>query len=341
MNEILRSNFRSHAAQFCLVAGICFFLGRMAAGTSFLSIVVDVAMMGLFVLTLILSPIAEEACNRASSPRSMGKYMFAAIEILALGCAAFAWGGLSWLQIPAGVFCLSGVAIVNHKRLTTPLSQMGPAGLPLKISACGATTLGVAVLMLIQSGDGRGGAGLLFAATVLFAGIWISMIRMSVSPPASKVCADISGAQSGGWAVADPALRGTLAHHAQKRKWWRSWGVMLGLIGAILGIAAYLTAFILLLFLTFYPEVLNGTEYLPLAYIAILLPGPPMYILDIVGALTKIALPPAMALIVAIAMDRSRRPAVSQPTASGGSDNSLPAATSDSAPPDIPPTERQ
>ncbi len=224
MNEVLRRNFRSHAAQFSLVAGICYFLGKMVAGTSLLSVVADLAMMGLFVLTLILSPILAEACKRASSPRSMGKYMFANLELLALGCAAFAWGSLSWLQIPAGVLCLSGLAIVNYKRLKTPLSQMGPDGLPLKISACGATTLGVAVLMLIQSRDGGGGAGLIFAAVVLLAGIWISMIRMSVPPPASKELADIGGTESGGWAVADLALRGTPAHHARKRKWWRSRG---------------------------------------------------------------------------------------------------------------------
>ncbi len=340
MSEILRSNLRSHAAQFSLVAGICYFVGKMAAGPSLLSILADLAMMGLFVLTLILLPIVEEALHRVPSLRSMGKYLFVAIEILALGCAAFAWGGLSWLQIPAGVLCFSGVAIVNHKRLKTPFSQMGPDGLPLKISACGASTLGIAVLTLIQSRDGGVAVGFLFAAAVLFVGIWISMIRMSVLPTARKETANTGTDERADWAVADPALQGTPARHLGGWKLWRSRGVVFGLIGAILGIAAYLTAYILLLLLSFYPEILNQTLIWPLAYIFIFLPGPPMYLLDIIGALAKLALPPAMALIVAIVVESFHGGAVARPAPSGGG-IPLPASTPDSATPDIPPDKGQ
>jgi hypothetical protein len=164
MIRLLTAILRSYGIQLSFASGACYFLGLGRLHGA------EVAgFVALLAIGIILGTAATHACQSAPALQSVLKNLFLpATQILAIVCAAAAFGNLAWMQVLAAFLCLSGAAIIKSDYLMAVDEPRLAAARPVVGGIwCVSATGIVSVFALIHGLDHGSDLGFLLAAGIL------------------------------------------------------------------------------------------------------------------------------------------------------------------------------
>ena len=169
-----RTMSSSFAVQFALAIGVFYELGFGLVNLS------PMAAFGLAVLPFVAVVVAPAFLTGAGRRAHDGKYLlwrFIAVQLVAVGLAAVAFGNLAWLQVPACFLLLAGVACLKRADLLDKGSDAPAVRLAIAFPLCLVVIMVLCCLAAIHHLDwGVAELGLLLAAVSILASLLPSLL---------------------------------------------------------------------------------------------------------------------------------------------------------------------
>jgi hypothetical protein len=169
-----RTMFSSFAVQFALAIGVFYELGFGLVNLS------PMAAFGLAVLPFVAVVVAPAFLTGGGRRAHDGKYLlwrFIAVQLVAVGLAAVAFGNLAWLQVPACFLLLAGVACLKRADLLDKGSDAPAVRLAIAFPLCLVVIMVLCCLAALHHLDwGVAELGLLLAAVPILVSLLPSLL---------------------------------------------------------------------------------------------------------------------------------------------------------------------